>query len=242
MGKKTKDKLSLKEQLIAIKTGRDDVINSLLDNCENLHFMALSKIVDLEDKRYIEKVLKREKVHSLVLIKIGEFATAYDDHELMGTLLSRPDFISTLAYYCMTLEDRDVLDMLVSIISNVDLFVVFNKTMPGLVNVAEFQRAVVAKGQYNLISYMICKFELHPRVVLDILDTGNSDYITILLMNRVLERLEQEHLVGLWGTRVISDDIIYKFLATSYIEPDIRELINYRAEEYGEIKQATKQK
>ena len=116
----------------------------------------------------------------------------------------------------------------------------FNKAMPGLVKVAEFQRAIVAKRQYNLISYMICKCELHPRAVLDILDTGNSDYITILLMNRVLERVEQEHLVGLWGTRVISDDIIYKFLATSYIEPDVRELINYRAEEYGEVKKAKK--
>jgi hypothetical protein len=240
MGKKTKDKLSLKEQLIAIKTGRDDVIVSLLDNCENLHFMSLSKIVDLENERYIEKILKREKIHSLVLIKIGKFATVHNNCELMSTLLARPDFISTLAYYCITLEERDVLDMVVDIISNVELFAVFNKAMPGLVKVVGFQRAVVAKRQYNLISYMICKFELHPRVVLDILNTGNSDYITILLMNRVLERLEQEHLVGLWGTGIISDDVIYKFLASSYIEPDVRDLINYRAEEYGGSKQTAK--
>jgi hypothetical protein len=138
------------------------------------------------------------------------------------------------------LEDRDVLDMVVNLISNVDLFVAFNKAMPGLVNIAEFQRAIVAKRKYNLISYMICKFELHPRAVLDILDTGNSDYITILLMNRVLERVEQEHLAGLWGAGVISDDIIYKFVSTIYIEPDVKELINYRAEEYGEIKKAKK--
>jgi hypothetical protein len=240
MGRNKKDKLTLKEQLIAIKTGRDDVIFSLLEDCENLHFVSLSHIVDLEDIRYIEKILEKEKLHMSVLIGIGEYAVVHEDHILMGKLLARTDFISALAYYCLELRDEDVLNMVVDLISNVDLFVAFNKAMPGLVNVAQFQRAIVAKRKYNLISYMICKHELKPIVVYDILNTGNSDYITILLMNRVLERVEQEHLVGLWGAGVISDDIIYKFVSTIYIEPDVKELINYRAEEYGEIKKAEK--
>ena len=234
MSSKKKDKLTLKQQLIAIETGKDDVICSLLDNCENLHFMALSNIVDFENKRYIEKILKSEKVHSMVLIKIGDYAVDHDDHELMAKLLSRPDFVSALAYFCTSLEDREVLDMVVNIISNVELFTAFSKAMSGLVEVVEFQRAIIAKGQFNLISYLICNFELKTRVVFDILNTGNSDYITLLLMNRMLERIEQEHLVGLWGTGVISDDIIYKFVSTIYVEPDVKELINYMAEEYGE--------
>lgn len=234
MSSKKKDKLTLKQQLIAIETGKDDVICSLLDSCENLHFMALSNIVDFENKRYIEKILKSEKVHSMVLIKIGDYATNHDDHELMAKLLSRTDFISALAYFCTSLEDREVLDMVVNIISNVELFTAFSKAMPSLVEVVEFQRAIIAKGQFNLISYLICNFELKTRVVFDILNTGNSDYITLLLMNRMLERIEQEHLVGLWGTGVISDDIIYKFVSTIYVEPDVKELINYMAEEYRE--------
>ena len=55
MSSKKKDKLTLKQQLIAIETGKDDVICSLLDSCENLHFMALSNIVDFEKQLSLKK-------------------------------------------------------------------------------------------------------------------------------------------------------------------------------------------
>ena len=167
------------------------------------------------------------------MINIGEYAAVHDDHELMGKLLARTDFISALAYYCIELRDEDILSLVVGIISNVDLFVAFSKAMPGLIELVEFQRAIIAKGQFNLISYMICKYTLKPIVVYDILDTGNSDYITILLMNRMLKRPEQEHLVGLWSTGVVSEDVIYKFKSTIYVEPDVKELIDYMLSEYG---------
>ena len=234
MDNKKKDCLTLKQQLIAVETARDDVIFSLLRDCRNLHFMALSHIVDLEDLRYIEKILEREKLHMSVLINIGEYAVVHEDHELMGKLLARTDFVSALAFYCLELRDEDILKLVVDIISNVDLFAAFNKAMPRLIELLEFQRAIVAKRQFNLISYMICNYTLKSLVVYDILNTGNSDYITILLMNRMLKRHEQEYLVSLWGTGVISEDIICKFLSTIYIEPDVKEMIDFMRSEYGE--------